>query len=222
MKKTLSLLVAVLICGIAHQASAQQLRIGTVDMKKVFDSYYKTKDAEARLVEARTAAGKELQERTDNYKKLSDEITKLNAEIEKPELSKEAKDSKAKTRDDKIAEIKSMQREIEDFRQTRQRQLEEQQSRMRTGIVEEIQKIIAERVKSDQYDLVLDKSGSTLNGLPVVLFSKDSWDFTSDLVTILNKNKPKEDPSAAPAPAAEKSADSPKPAARSGKKNGSR
>ena len=30
-------------------ASAQTLKIGTVDMKKVFESYYKTKDAEARI-----------------------------------------------------------------------------------------------------------------------------------------------------------------------------
>ena len=42
----LPLVIASLAFG-AVSASAQVTKIGTVDMKKVFENYYKTKDAEA-------------------------------------------------------------------------------------------------------------------------------------------------------------------------------
>ena len=80
-----------------------------------------------------------------------------------------------------------MEREINDFRTTRERQLQEQALRMREGIVKEITDIVLERVKSQNLDLVFDKSGMSLNGVPLLLFSRDSVDFTTDVVTALNK-----------------------------------
>jgi Skp family chaperone for outer membrane proteins len=80
-----------------------------------------------------------------------------------------------------------MEREINEFRQTRERQLQEQAMRMRENIVKEITDVIMERVKGANYDLVLDKSGPSMNGVNIVLHSKDSFDFTTDVITALNK-----------------------------------
>lgn len=198
---TLTLLTAALGFGAVSSASAQAVKIGTVDMKKVFENYYKTKDAEARINEARTQAKKELEERMDTYKKSTEEVQKLNDEIQRPELSKEAKEAKSKQRDEKIAELKTMEREVREFQATREKQLQEQSVRMRGGIVEEINKVVSDRVKAENYDLVFDKSGPSLNGVPILLHSKESFDFTNDVITTLNKNKGKETPAAAPAAA---------------------
>ena len=73
--------------------------------------------------------------------------------------------------------------------------------RMRNGIVEEITKLIQEKVKSDAFDIVLDKSGNSFNGVPLVLYSKEASDFSQDIIVALNKNKPK-DSAGASAPAA--------------------
>ena len=59
--------------------------------------------------------------------------------------------------------------------------------RMRENIVKEITDVIMERVKTSNYDLVLDKSGPSMNGVNIVLHSKDSFDFTTDIITALNK-----------------------------------
>ena len=80
-----------------------------------------------------------------------------------------------------------MEREINEFRQTRERQLQEQAMRMREGIVKEITDIMMERVKTNGYDMVFDKSGPSMNGVQVLLHSKDSMDFTTDVITALNK-----------------------------------
>jgi len=183
-------------------ATAQSMvKVGSVDMKKVFEQYYKTKDAEQRINEARNAAKKELEERMETYQKGVGEVKKLNEEIESPALSREAKETKSKARDEKVGELKNMEREIQEFRTTREKQLQEQSGRMRQGIVDDITKIVNEKVKADNYDLVFDKSGMSLNGVPVVMWAKDAYDFTDIVVAGLNKNKGKEEPAAAPAPA---------------------
>jgi outer membrane protein len=193
-------------------ASAQTLKIGTVDMKKVFENYYKTKDAEARINEARAAAKKELDDRMDVYNKGVAEVRKLNEEIDKPELSKENKEQRSKTRDEKVAELKTMEREINEFRSTREKQLQEQSVRMRGGIVEEINKVVGDKVKAENFQVVFDKSGPSLNGVPVILFAKDEFDFTPEVITALNKNKGKEEPApkAETAPPKEKTEPAPK------------
>jgi len=196
------ILACVALAALTAIPSVNAQRVATVDMNKIFSSYYKTKDAESKINEARTTAKGELDERMESYKKNLDAINKLNEEIQKPELSKEAKEQKQKARDEKIGETKGLEREINEFRSTREKQLQEQAVRMRNGIVEEITKIVQEIVKTKGYDLVFDKSGSSLNGVPFLVSAKDELDFSQSVIDELNKNRPKE--SAAPAKAPEK------------------
>ena len=182
---------------VAASTSAQaQMKLGTVDMNTVFTSYYKTKDAEAKINEARAGAKKELDERLETLKKSMDDINKTNQEIEKPELSKDGKDKLAKARDEKVQEARNLDREIAEFRQTRERQLQEQFLRMRKDIIDDIMKVVNEKVKAAGYDVVFDKSGASMGQIPVVLYSRADLDFSNDIVTTLNKNAPKA-PSAA-------------------------
>lgn len=162
-------------------------KIGTIDMNRAFKEYNKTKDAEAKINEAKTAAKKEYDDRADAYKKALDEINNLNKQLDAPALSADAKTQKAKERDDKIASIKNMEREINEFRQTRERQLQEQAMRMREGIVKEITDIVNEKVKANNLDLVFDRSGMSLNGVPLLMSARDNYDFTNDVIAVLNK-----------------------------------
>ena len=163
------------------------LKIGTVDMQRAFKEYTKTKEAEAKINDAKNAARKEYDDRAEDYKKALDEINNLNKQLESPALSADRKTQTAKDRDDKIAKIKNMEREISDFRQTRERQLQEQLMRMREGIVKEITDVVMEKVKANNFDLVFDKSGMSINGVPVLMYSHDNIDFTNDVITVLNK-----------------------------------
>lgn len=200
MKTVQALLISTLALLIAAPAARAQLKVGTVDMNKIFSAYYKTKDAEARINEARQTAKSELDERMESLKKLVDSVNQLNEEIRNPALSAEKKSEKEKARDAKIAEARALDNEIGQFRQTRERQLQQQAVRMRNGIVEEIRGLLDTKVKAEAYDLILDRSGMSLNGVPVILWAKDTFDFSDALITQLNKDKPAEPPAA---PAAE-------------------
>jgi len=187
MKKLLFItLVSALALPVAAFAQGT-MKVGTVDMARAFKEYVKTKDAEARINEAKDAAKKELDERMDTYKKALDEINKLNQQLEAPALAADAKTQKAKERDDKIANIKNLEREITQFRQTREKQLQDQMIRMREGIVKDITDVVMEKVKSNSMDLVFDKSGLSANLVPIVMYSRDSADFTNDVIAVLNK-----------------------------------
>jgi outer membrane protein len=205
MKRFLSIIL-VLTLAFPIAAFAQgSLKIGTVDMQRAFKEYHKTKDAEAKINDARSAAKKEYDDRAEAYKKALDEINSLNKQLDAPALTAEAKTQKAKERDDKIANIKKMEREINDFSQTRDRQLQEQLMRMREGIVKEITEVVTEKVKTSNMDLVFDKSGVSLNGVPVVLYAPPNVDFTNDIIAVLNK------PGRSTAGSTEKTATGPSP-----------
>ena len=207
MKKSVLFAAAVaLVLPVTSFAQGTPLKVGTVDMNRAFKEYTKTKDSEKKINEAKDAAKKEYDDRAENYKKALEEINKLSQQLEAPALSADAKTQKAKERDEKIASLKNMEREINEFRQTRERQLQEQAMRMREGIIKEITDIIMERVKTAQFDLVFDKSGLNMNGVPVLLHSKDNMDFTTEVITALNKKpatttteKPATSPATAPA-----------------------
>jgi outer membrane protein len=187
MKRSLSTLF-VLMLGFPLAAFAQgTLKIGTVDMQRAFKEYNKTKEAEAKINDAKNAARKEYDDRAEDYKKALDDINNLNKQLESPALSADKKTQTAKERDDKIAKIKNMEREISDFRQTRERQLQEQLMRMREGIVKEITDVVMEKVKASNLDMVFDKSGMSINGVPVLMYSHDNIDFTNDIIAVLNK-----------------------------------
>jgi outer membrane protein len=211
MKKALSLcLVSLLLLPIAARAQGT-LKIGTVDMNRAFKEYNKTKDAEAKINDAKNQAKKEYDDRADTYKKSLDEVNNLNKQLDSPALSAEKKAQTAKDRDDKIANIKNMEREINEFRQTRERQLQEQAMRMREGIVKEITDVVNDKVKANGFDFVFDKSGMSLNGVPLLMYSKDNVDFTNDVITVLNKPGRASSVSLSPSPAASASPVAKKP-----------
>ena len=187
MKKSLPI-VFMLTLALPLAALAQgTMKIGTVDMSRAFKDYNKTKEAEAKINDAKNAAKKEYDDRAEAYKKALDDINNLNKQLESAALSADKKTQIAKDRDDKIANIKNMEREISDFRQTRERQLQEQLMRVREGIVKEITDVVMEKVKAKNLDFVLDKSGMSMNGVPVVMYAPENVDFTNEIVDTLNK-----------------------------------
>jgi outer membrane protein len=182
----ISLLAALFLLGGVGAANAQ-VKIGTVDMNRVFSEYSKTKDAQAKYAEAEKAANDDLNGRVETLKKSMQEISALNADLEKSDTGKE---EKAKDRDAKVAAARNLDREIAEFRTAKQKALQDQFLRMRKDIVDDIMKTVNDLVKVKAYDVVFDKSGLSAGAVPVVLYSRDDLDFSSEVIAALNKNVP--------------------------------
>ena len=139
----------------------------------------------------RSTLKRDLDERMEKRKELQDSIEKLNDEIKKPELAQATAQKKAKERDDKIGEWQTMMRELQQYQAEKEKQLADQTLRIRNGIVAEILEIVKAKTDSENYDLVFDTSGNSINNIPVVISAKASYDFTKEIVEKLNATRPK-------------------------------
>ena len=156
-----------------------------VDMDRIFGQYWRTKEEEAKINEAKNAAKKEYDARAAAYKRALDEINVLNRQLDAPALSADAKTQKAKERDDKIANVKKMEREINEFRQTREKQLQDQVLRTREAIVGDITAKINELGRSED-NFIIDSSGNSSYGVRFFIFAPTKADMSDRIVSALN------------------------------------
>jgi outer membrane protein len=183
-------------------AQIQSGRIVVIDLNKVFNEYYKTPIASAKLKDTAEQYNKEHEDMMANYRKLVDELNKLREDQDRPEYTPEIREQKKKAIQDKLTETQKNQREIEEYRSTHKQMLDQQTQRMRQGILKEIKDIIQKESRDAGYSLVFDKSGNTANGEPTIIYNQEALDITEDILKILNKNKPAD--AAKPAPTPEK------------------
>lgn len=167
-------------------SSGKDPGIALVSMDKIFNSYSKTKEAEAKINEARNTAKVEYDTRAQAYKKLLDEINQLNQTLERSGLSAETKNRTTRDREEKIVAVKAMEKEINDFRLEREKQLADLTSTMRVSLVKEIREAI-EQLTGSGDSLVIDTSGKSANGVPLILFSPANADMSERAVSKLNE-----------------------------------
>jgi outer membrane protein len=181
-----------LVLALASAASAADLKIGVVDVSKAFSEYYKTKEANAQLQENAAKAKEELNDRLTAFKKLNDDAESLGKESQDPVLSEQARAKKRAELQNKVNELRSLDKDIQEFRQRRSDQLQQENMQQRKGLYDEILKVIVDKSKADGYDLVFDKSGVSASLMPFLLHAKEgvTTDFTPELIVELNKNAP--------------------------------
>jgi outer membrane protein len=172
---------------ILSAASAQGLKVGIVDMNRVFAEYYKTKDADKVVNEQKEAAKKELESINNDYKKLLDSYQKLAKEIKDPAIGEELRKKKGTEAQEVASKARALEREKKELTDRRQRMLLTEVDRKRKALIEEIQDVVSEMAKKKNYDVVFDKSGLGTRGIPFLLHSKDGVDFSQDLIKELNK-----------------------------------
>src|SRR4051812_30348141 len=109
------LIPAVLFCGLMTVPAVAQTRIATVDLRKVFDGYWKTKQADAALKERVTELDKSHKDLLDNFKAAQDEVQKLPSEAGDQAVSAKKRDRRKKTAEDKLRDLKVMSDNIKQF-----------------------------------------------------------------------------------------------------------
>ncbi len=177
---------------LSHASAQETMKVGTVDMKRLFQEYYKTKDAEKKVNEDKTKAKKELDDRQEKFKALIDSWNKAQTTLKDKMVNESLKEETQKKAAGIASEAKALEREITEFTRRRETQLGEQVGRMRKGIFEDIRQRVEEKAKRDNYDLVFDKSGMGSSGLPILLHSRLTKDFSEEVLSELNKNAPKD------------------------------
>jgi outer membrane protein len=178
-----------LVCALTMPAMGQP-RIGTIDLRKVFDNYWKRQQAESALKERGTSMDKELKGFMDDYNKTKEEYTKLIQASQDQSKAQEERDKAKTAAESKLLEIKTSENTIRTYEENAKDQLDAQKKRMRDSLLQDIQAAISAKAKVSGFTLVIDTSAESLNQTPVVLFTTGENDMTDGILAQLNAGAP--------------------------------
>ena len=189
-----SLLLISLLGGSAYA----QGRIATVELRKVFDGYWRTKQADAALKDRAADIEKDHKTMLDDWKKAKDEYQTLLGEANNQTLSFEEREKRKKSAEDKLKQIKDSEEDITRYERQARTTLDEQRKRMRDSIVEEIRAAVNSKAKSGGFALVIDSGAESGNGnaaagtpgTPVFLYTNNENDITEAVLSQLNAGAP--------------------------------
>ena len=164
-------------------ASQAEVKIGTIDLRKVFDGYYKTRQANANLKDEATDLEKERKEMVENFKKGEDDYKKLLDKSNDQAISSDERDKSKQSAEKKLLELKELEQTIGTFERGARAKLGEKQRRKRDTILEEIRAMINGKAKSNGYTMVVDVAAESINNTPVILFNTMENDITESYLS---------------------------------------
>ena len=169
-----------------------QGRIGTINLRKTFDNYWKRKDAEAALKGRETEVGKELQARFKEFDSGKEEYQKLLTSAYDQSLSAEERDKRKKSAEDKLKQLKEMEDELKKLDRSATQDRDERRKRVRDNLLADINSIVQAKAKAAGYSMVIDTEAETPNGTKVILYTTMDNDITEEVLKQLNTGAPSE------------------------------
>jgi outer membrane protein len=185
MKKLyLTILTAALLAATAVSATAQT-KVASVDMKKLFDGYWKTKQSQAILESSKAELRKEIKDMADGLEKTQTEYKQLLDQANDQAISADERDKRKQAAGDKAKELNNSKAALEQFQRQAEAQLADKSQRMSGNIVTEIRKAVADKAKAGGYSTVLNAAAAE-----VVVFSDPGTDITDPVLAQLNAGAP--------------------------------
>ena len=148
------------------QAQAQELKIGYVNIGRVFDGYERTKASDAVLEKKGKQKEAELEGRVNELKKMRQGLELLN------DASREAKGREIEARAD----------ELQRFRKNTARDLRAERDQIAQQILKDIQQGIDQYAKTNGYAFIYDQRS--------LLYAQPTNDVTDQVLQLLNAKAP--------------------------------
>lgn len=175
---------------IAGPVVAQE-RLATVDLRKLFDNYWKRKEGDAAIKDRVATMEKENAEMLENYKKAKEEYNTLLASANDQAVSTEERDKRKRNAEEKLKGLKTTEESIMQYQKQAKETVEQQMRRMRENIISEIRNVVNAKAQAGGYSVVIDTAAETVNGTPVVLYSSGKdHDLTDAVLAQLNAAAP--------------------------------
>jgi outer membrane protein len=148
--------------GLGGESNAATLKIGFIDMNRVFTEYPETKLAEETLNADRAKAKNELDQRLSRLKTMMGRIDQ----------------SSGPNRESLVEQARALDKEIGEFRTSREKILQDKFMEMRKKILDEINVIIRDVANEKSLNVLYDRSGMSMGQVPVVVYTKGVFDIT--------------------------------------------
>lgn len=183
-------LLAAIICALFAISTQAQSKIGLIDLRKVFDEYYKTQQATVSLKSEVADLEKQIKEMVEDLKKGEDDWKKLLDKSNDQAIAAEEREKNKQAAQKKLVELKDIEQTVTQFQRSSKVKLEERNRIKRDSILKEIREVVNTRAKAAGYSMVIDSAASSINDTPVVMFSNGENDLTESILTQLNAAAP--------------------------------
>ncbi|HEY1793370.1 MAG TPA: OmpH family outer membrane protein [Opitutaceae bacterium] len=211
MKKYLLSLATVLAfsaTSLTSHAQTQQ-KIMVVDLTKIFENHWKTKEQQAKLQTDAQKAQEQLAQITKDGNSLVAEFKELDEQSKNPTATTEAQGKAKADAQKKYEEIQQKHNEEQQFVQTTRQTLAQRYQTFKTLMLEDISKTATDISKQHGATVLLDKSGVTGLGVSAVVYADPSLDITDEVMAEVNKDAPAATPAPTSAAAATPASEAP-------------
>jgi outer membrane protein len=184
-------LLAGLLGGTAW-AQAQP-RLATVDLGKLVNGYYKTKQAREAFDARQAELDKEYAKMLKDFDTSRKAWQALREDANNQILSEDERKKRGKQAEDKLKDLRETEDSIAQYKRTALAKLDEEWHRLLLKVFDDIKSVIEAKAKAGGYALVLDASGETTHGTlltPFILYNSGENDLTQGVLEQLNAVAP--------------------------------
>lgn len=183
MKKFILLFSAVMTFSMCQAAQ----KIVTVNIEKLFNSYYKTSQVENIIKKQAQVYQDYLNKKIESVKAID---KKFRVQLDKAQnvtISSADRSAAAKEAEKLSNEIRVIRKEMEVYSNEKRKEMGNMTMRKRQELMQEITACVRKTAEGLGADFVFDVSGRTAHQIPAVIYAKPSTDITNQVLQILNK-----------------------------------
>ena len=175
-------LLALAVPAVLHGQSSPR-KMAVVDVGKVFDDYYKVKEAKEKMNKSGKIFKDEMAIFEKELKKLVDEFNEIQTKLKNPNLDADALRNQAK---EKLKVIRVKESDIKQYQERYRATMRQREQNLGVQALADIRKAIEKVAADKELDLVLSSAGQQ-----VVLFAKPAFDVTAEVIAIMNATQKK-------------------------------
>ena len=183
MKTRMSLwifLVQALLLSGAHAA-----RIGVVNMERLVNLHPRAAQDRVILERYIQDFDEERDERLAALQKMSKEFEDLRQQAEDIGLTPDAARERRQQAAVKLEELRRSEAALRELAAQRQQELTNQEMRMRERVIRDVQRVLRTVAEEKELDLILDGGEDPAGGYGAVVFAREPYDITDEVLTRL-------------------------------------
>ena len=188
---------AVLLLTLLSGSALAQTKVATVDLQKLFDNYWKTRQANAAIQDQLAQQAKDEAGWKDDLKKATDKYQQDLAQANDPAISADERDRRKQAAADELKQLQQRQSAIDLTARTAQARMADQSQHMSEKIRADIMADIAAAAKAGGYTIVLNTAAEGINigagriTVPsAVVYNVSEIDLTDKVLKQLNAGAP--------------------------------
>lgn len=182
--------LAAVLGAVLSVSTSAQTKVALVDMKKVFDSFYKTKQAELQIKDRAAESDKVYKGMIEDYKKANTDYKGLIDGSNDQAISSEEREKRKKSAETKLLDLQEIEKSVKQYEGSARTSLAALEKRMREKIVEEIREVVNRMGRSGGYTVVFDVAALTAYQTPIILYTDGQNDLTDAVVKEINATAP--------------------------------